>query len=102
MASNSIKPLKERHHESSKLLNLSAIALVFWFVPIIGVALASPITYTLTGTGRYSERCSITNSVWTITVKGDTSAITYHASITEYDLLGTTMTMAITGLAQPR
>jgi hypothetical protein len=83
----------------SKLLNLSAIALVFWFVPIIGVALASPITYTLTGTGSGTVNgAPFTNSVWTITVKGDTLAITYHASITEYDLLGTTVTMAITGV----
>ena len=70
---------------------------VIWLV-FASVTLASPITFTFTGTGSGTVNAvPFTNAVYTVTLKGDTAAITFHPN--DYSMVATTMTMAIAGFA---
>jgi hypothetical protein len=81
-----------------KLLCLSLVAFVT-SLALAGMTFAAPITYIFTGTASGTVgSVPFTDAAYTITVQGDTAAITYIASATEYDMLATTVTMTIAGV----
>jgi len=76
--------------------SLSFAALVIGFV-LAGTTFAAQITFTFTGTGTGTVGgVPFTDAAYTITLVGDTTAIT--SSLNVYHLVGTTATMAIAGI----